>query len=319
MARLLIGRIVASRAVRHGQPQLELAPVERLAVDRHADHADHDDTALADATDLGGRVDRLVGFRRRRDDDGVGAMSRGEAGDRRGKSLADRDIGAELTGELRSPVVRIEAEHAAAVGLEQLHGEQADEPEPHHDEPLAQRRRRDPHPLQGDRAERDEARVLVVDAGRDRHRQVLRDRVDLRMVGEPGAGAGDAVADRDAGHPAADLDHLAGEAVAERDRRIELGKHLFQCRPDAVALHVAQDAADEIGTRHGLAGERRLGELHELLLGAGADERDARRDQHAALAGPWGGDVGDPQHAGPVVLLHLLHDGLHFRSPAGSW
>ena len=133
----------------------------------------------------------------------VGADAAG-AGERHFRQrLADGDVGAELLGERGARGVGVEADHAAAVGLEDLHGQQADQAEAHHDDGLAERRRRLPHALQRDGAERDEARVLVVDAGGHAHAEVLRHGVDLGVIGEPGAGAGDAVAEREAGDVAA--------------------------------------------------------------------------------------------------------------------
>ncbi len=122
--------------------------------------------------------------------------------------VADRDIGAQLQRQRGARRVGVEAEHAAAIGLEQLHGKLADQPEPHDDDALAERRVGDAHALQRDRAERDEARLLVVDAGGDAD-QTGSSGTALysAWLATAGAGAGDAVADRVAAGVAARLDH----------------------------------------------------------------------------------------------------------------
>jgi hypothetical protein len=108
------------------------------------------------------------------------------------------------------------------------------------------------------------------------------------------------------------LDDLGGETVAERDRSIELGQNLLEGRLQAVALDVADDAAHEIGARHRLAGERGLGEVHQLLLGASTDQRHARGNEHAAGGDAGHGNLGDLKLAAAVVLLDLLQAGNPF-------
>ena len=60
--------------------------------------------------------------------------------------------------------IGIEADDDAAVGFQDLDSQQADQSETHDDDGFAERRRGLPHALQRDRPERDEARILVVDA-----------------------------------------------------------------------------------------------------------------------------------------------------------
>ena len=67
---------------------------------------------------------------------------------------------------------------------------------------------------------------------------------------------------------ATDLQNLAGKAVTERDRRIELREHFFDRRLQAVALDIAHDATHQIGARHRLSSERGLGEIDQLPFGA---------------------------------------------------
>ena len=149
-----------------------------------------------------------------------------------------------------------------------MDGEQADESKAHHDDSFAERRNGETDALHRDRAERDEARVLVIDVSRDRNRQIFRDRVDFRVIRQSSASAGEPIADSDAADAATDLQNFAGKAVTERDRRIELREHFFDRRLQAVALDIAHDATHQIGARHRLSSERGLGEIDQLPFGA---------------------------------------------------
>ncbi len=62
-------------------------------------------------------------------------------------------------------------EHAAAVGAQQLHRHQADQPEPGHHDRLAERRLRQPDALQRDGAEHREGGRFVGHAVRDAARR----------------------------------------------------------------------------------------------------------------------------------------------------
>ena len=230
-----------------------------------------------------------------------------ESGRRFGETVGDRDIRAEFKRQRHARGVRIESEHAAAVGLQQLDGEQADESKAHHDDSLAERRNRETDALHRDRAERDEARVLVIDISGDRNRQVFRDCVDFRVIRKSSAGAGEPIADRDATDATADLQNFAGKAVSKRDRRIELREHFFDRRLQAVALDIAHDATHQIGARHGLSGERGLGEIDQLPFGARTDERDARRHEQTAFSDPRSRRFRDLEFTRSIALHDLFH------------
>ena len=230
-----------------------------------------------------------------------------ESGCRFGETVGDRDIRAKFKRQRRARGVRIEPEDAAAIGLQQLDSEQADEPEAHHDNSLAERRNGETDALQRDRAERDEARVLVIDIGGDRNRQVFRDRVDFRVIGQSSASTGEPIADRDAIDATADLQNFAGEAISKRDRRIELREHFFDRWLQPVALDIAHDATHQIGARHGLSGERGLGEIDQLPFGARTDERDARRNEQTAFPDPRSRRFRDLEFTRSIALHDLFH------------
>ena len=188
-----------------------------------------------------------------------------------------------------------------------MDGEQADESKAHHDDSLAERWNGETDTLHRDRAERDEARILVVDISRDRNRQVLRDRVDFRVIRQSGAGAGEPIADSDATDAATDLQNLAGKAVTQRDRRIELREHFFDRRLQTVALDIAHDATHQIWARHRFSGERGFREINQLPFGARTDERDARRHEQTTISDPWSRRFRDLEFARPVALHDLFH------------
>ena len=128
------------------------------------------------------------------------------------------------------------------------------------------------------------------------------------MIGEPRAGAGDAIANRITGDVPPDRHDLPHQRIAERDRRIELGENFLERRLQAFLANVRDHAAHEIGARGGFADQRGFRQLHELALGAGADQRYAGRDQQFPVARARRRHLGDLQLAASVILLNLLHE-----------
>ena len=268
---LLVIGIATSGSVGHGQFQFQFALVERLSINRHADEA-HDDDAPFHAADFRGRVDGLARFGGCRHDHRVGAITAGEARDHLRQRLGHGHVGAEIARERDALAVGVKADDLASVGLQNLNCQQANQAKSHHNDAFAERGRRQSHALQRDGAQRDEARVLVVDFARDRNGEVARHGVEFRVVRDAGAGAGDAVADGQSHGVPTHGEHVADEAITKRDRRIELGENLLQRRLQPVALNIRDHPAHEVGPRHGLADQRGLRQLHQLALRARADQ-----------------------------------------------
>ena len=138
------------------------------------------------------------------DDHGVGADAARPVLDRgaRRSSGATTRSAPSSAASARRAARRLDAEHAAAGRAQQLDGDQPEQAEADDDHALAERRLGAAHALQRDRAERGERGVAQRHAlghGRD---EVARHRDDLGVVGAPGAGAGDALADAEVGDPA---------------------------------------------------------------------------------------------------------------------
>jgi tetratricopeptide (TPR) repeat protein len=101
--------------------------------------------------------------------------------------------------------------------------------------------------------------------------------------GAAGAPAGDPGTGLVRAGVAADLQHPAGAAVAQRDRGIELGPNLLDRGQDALAPRFVHDLADEVRAGERFAREVGPGQLDEHLLGPGADQRGSCGDNEAAL------------------------------------
>ena len=204
----------------------------------------------------------------------------------------------------REPVVLpVDADHAAAVGAQQLHGQQADQAQSVHDHRFAQRRLGEADALQADGRHRRERRGLeahpVGDPGRQRVRHAHQ--LGVRAVGH------DAVAGTQPGHAAAGLDDGPRAAVAQRDRGLELRAHGLERGRETVGLHLRDDVADPVRLAAHLVQQAAAAELDQHALGARRNEAAARVDQHLLPADRRPGHVGDGHRAGIEPLEHLLH------------
>src|SRR5205085_9127722 len=164
---------------------------------------------------------------RRRDDDGVRAAPARPTED--GLLHAAPGDGAVIRAEpfrqLDLRGVEVNAEDAAAVSLQELRGELAEESEADDDDRLAQRRLGEPHALERDGPERCEGSALEVNAVGQAHAEVLRHGPEFGVRGVARAGAGHALADAETLHAFADLRDYPCRAVAERVRLVQLLAH----------------------------------------------------------------------------------------------
>ena len=119
---LFVVGVVAAWSGRHGQPQVELALVERLPVELHANQSDDDDTPLH-AADGCGPIDRIVGRGGGSQHDRIRPMLCGKGERRLFKPAGNREVGAQLLREGGALRIGIVAEDTAAISLEQLDGE----------------------------------------------------------------------------------------------------------------------------------------------------------------------------------------------------
>src|SRR6185437_6373240 len=145
-------------------------------------------------------------------------------------------LGAVTLGQGEARRVVVEGGDARALQRQKLHRELADEADADDGDDVAQRRLKIAYRMHRDGGERGEARLLVADIVRDGRREAARDEIELGMVGEAGAGDGDALPDAEgAFEPGADGDDLAGGRVAEGQRLVEPRQHGAEGRGDAVA------------------------------------------------------------------------------------
>ncbi len=302
----LVSGIVAARSVGHGQPEIQLLAVVLIALEVHSDHADEDDAALGPRDDRRG-IDRLVALGRRRDDDRVRSPALGERLGRLDESRVAGGIGAKRAREVAFRWDRVEAQHLAPVGLEQLHRQLTEEAEAHDHHALAQRGLGLAHALKGDRADRDERRALVVDSLGNRNAEILGNIIVLGVARISRSGAGDPVADLEALHAVSEFDDGSGAAVAEGDGVIELRPHRLDGADDPLALRLVHHLAHQVRARHGLARQARLRKIRQHFFRARADQGRARGDNHASRSRRRGREILEREFAGPIVLRDLFH------------
>ena len=124
---LLVGRVVAAGTVGGGQPQLEFLQVVGLARQIHAHGAEHHHPALP-AADLSGDFDRTVVLGARSDQHAIGAVPAAHDLGRLGQ-FADQYgiVGTKLPGHRQLVGSDISCQHTAAIGLEHLHRQLAEQ------------------------------------------------------------------------------------------------------------------------------------------------------------------------------------------------
>ena len=207
-------------------------------------------------------------------------------------------------GRRHAALVRVDADHAAAVGLEELHGELAEDAQPHDDDRLAQRGRGASHALQRDRAQRHRRGVLDGDALGHLHREVHGHVDQFRVVRDARARARDAVAHGEALDALAHGHHAPGGRVTRGlPGREHAADHLGGARDAVGARHL--DRLEDVG---GLP-ERAPVERHRAFrqarrLGARADARGLDPHQEVARADARGRHLG--HHRAPALEEHLL-------------
>ena len=230
------------------------------------------------------------------------AWTRGssEASSRVDRGRADR------ADALDRVVVEVDADHVAARRGEEPRRELPDEPEPDHPDRRAELRLGLADAVQRDGADGRVGGVLEGDAVGHWGDEVPRHGEDLGVV-RALAAAGDAVAGRDALDPFADLEHDPGGRVADRGERLEPVARGVERGADPLDARLVHDLLDEVGAGARLLEQVLLAGDDLRPLGAGADQRDAVRDEQPAGPERRGGHVDDADGAVLRALGDLLH------------
>ena len=138
-------------------------------------------------------------------------MAAGHVADQRleGVGVAGAGVEAERERPLDARGLEIQTDHPAPRGLEQLHGDLADEAEADHADALAQLRRRATHALQRDGADGRRRGLLQIAPGRDAAHQISRHVDVFRVRRLPGPGGRHQIAGREIGDAVADRHDFA--------------------------------------------------------------------------------------------------------------
>lgn len=305
-ALLLIRRVVAARPVRarHLERQLLLVEVRPIQLQpRHAHQ--HDAAALAaHLRGLGHRLARRGGCR---DDDAVHAPPAAERQPGRDRILAQARIAGfrpELRGQLQLLRVEIDGQHAAAVGTQQLHGQQADQAHAGHDEGLAQRGFGQADALQPDGRDDGEDGGFVVDLVRNARTEIAghAHHIGVRAVRH------DPVADLEALHARPHGVHRSDVAVAQRNRLVQLRADRAERGGQAIGGNLVEHHLDLFRLLPRLGQQRGAAEVHQHAFGAGGDQRGPRRGNDRARTGRHARGLHDIGRARAEILQNLSHD-----------
>lgn len=268
---VLVLRIIAAGAVGAGDLEGQFLLVKDGAGQFEPGHAhQHDAPALAAH---GGRLhDRLRGLGGGGDEHPVHAATMAERLRRLEGILPPGQVHGLRTkgpGQLALARVKIDAQHPAAIGGQDLHGQKPDQPQPRDHETLPQGRLRQSDTLQGNGPDNGKGRGLVGHRIRNPGAQIGRNGNHLGMV---------PIAD----HPVPnleprlqtrpDLGDNAHIAIAQGQGRIELGEDGIDGRHEPVGLDLVDDHLDLVGLLPRLLQVIALAEIDEHALGPGGDQ-----------------------------------------------
>ena len=158
----LVGRVVTARAVGTADDQPDFLLEERAAFEIETDVPDDDDAAL-EAADLNRLAHYLAGARRCTEQHRVGAVSAGERG-HRSREIRIRQVRAlspQGARQLHPERIQVAGQHAGARGARQLGGDLPHQPQPQHDDLLAELELGQPDALHGDGPQSHETRGVV--------------------------------------------------------------------------------------------------------------------------------------------------------------
>ena len=280
---LLVLAVVAPRAVGARHPELELLLVHRGAIDvdpRLAD--DHDSSAIP--CELDGQLERIGGPRRGAQEHRVEPEPAGRLADGRVESgvralESQRPAGAR---QLDRRGVEVDSDDPAAGSTEDPNRQLSHEPEPDDADALADGGACLTHAVHGDGADGGVRRVIEADPRWDGYHQVARHGDDLCVVGPATSSARHEVAGCETVDSGARPEHDACGGVADRLERGEPVPGGSQGHGDALRARLLDDLLDQVGAGASLVDEVLLAGEDLRPLGAGADQREAVRDEHPA-------------------------------------
>ena len=312
LATLLVGRVVAPRPVgaAHLETQLLLVKIgPRQLQPGHAD--EHDAAALA--THGCGLVHRIAAARVRGDEHRIDAATAGK-----GQGCGHRvftggrvdHLGAETPRQFEPRRGEIDTQHPAALGAQQLHGEQADQAQAGDHHALAQGGGGQAHPLQADRRQHGTTRLLVAHLVGNAGAQVPGYAHHLGML----AVAHHPVTHGPSVHARPDLGHPADIAVAKRQGLVELAQHRIDGGGHAVGAGLVEHHAHLVRLLAGLVDPAGLAELHQHAFGAGGNKGAGGVDEQLTGAHPRRRHLGQPGGAVFQALQYLFQTEVPFSN-----
>ncbi len=280
----LIRRIVPARAVRARETHVEFLVGKDAP--RQLDLRDADiDQAAAVAQRVGALLDRCVAVGADTDHRGVDAVAVGPLANLVLQILRRRNhhpLGTHRGRVLAARLVEVHRHDARAVCLKQAGNQQADQPLPHHQHPIAKARLGLAHRLHRDGEQRRVGRLPHRHLLRHPGHEHVRHGDVLGMERALGAAARHAVADAKTGVAFIHRLDNPGRAVAERRRRREPVAHFFVGGLPADVPRGIDHLANLIRPGFGFLKQIHLGLLDLHFLSADRDDGVCRAHQHPA-------------------------------------
>ena len=187
-------------------------------------------------------------------------------------------FGAELASQFQTAVVQVDAQHAATLRPQHLHGQKPYQAQTDHRHGFSQRGRREPDTLKPDGPQHREGCIVIRHAIRHLGRQILSDSDHLGVVPV----RDDPVTGRQSLDRVARLDHGADIAVAQRNRLIQFRANRVDRRGQTVRAHLLKRLAHLVRLLPRLVDPVRLAEFQQHPLGPDRDQAAARPDKNFA-------------------------------------
>ena len=270
VALFLIARVVTARAVGAGHLKREFLLVEIRAVKLQAGHAHQHDAATGTAHP-GRLAHRVIGGRGRGNDNAIHPLAPAQTQPGRHRILTVSGVTHRRAEPLRQHQlggVRVNRQHSATVGAQQLNSEQTNQAGAGHHEGLTEVRACQPYTLEADTGHHRKRGGLIADRIRNRGTEVPAYPHHIRV----GPVGGHPVPRLEIGHPGADGGHDTHIAIAQRQWLGELGAHRVHRGRQAVGGHFLQHHLHFFRLLPGLIQIRGVTEIHQHAFRAGGDQ-----------------------------------------------
>ncbi len=201
----------------------------------------------------------------------------------------------------------VDPDDAASGGPEKLTGKLTDEPKPDDRHRLAETDIRLAYAVHRDAADGGEGAALEIDLVGERHAQVRRNVVNLRVDRIVGPAACHTISRDEVAHARADGQHYPSRGVAQCRRLLQAGAHSANGLAHPVALGLLHHLPNLVGACPSLADQALLPRLDLAALRPGAEQACADVNEHTVRQNGGVRDIDDGDASVTQALGDLLH------------